>query len=132
MKSQRILHTMLRVGDMQRSINFYTQIIGMSVLRILDQPNEQYTLTFLGFGIESETCVLELTYNYGTSKYNIGNAYGHIAISVDDCYTACADIKSKGGNITLEPKALSGSNEIIAFVVDPDGYQIELIQRSES
>ena len=124
----RILHTMLRVGDMQRSIDFYTQIIGMRVLRTLDQPKESYTLTFLGFGEESDTCVLELTYNYGTSQYNMGNAYGHIAISVDDCYAVCADIKSKGGKIILEPKQLPGSNETIAFVADPDGYQIELIR----
>ena len=126
---QRILHTMLRVGDMQRSIDFYTQVIGMRVLRTLDQPTDNYVLTFLGFGDESKTCVLELTYNYGISEYNIGNAYGHIAISVDDCYTACADIKSKGGKVTREAGPLPGSDETIAFVVDPDGYQIELIHR---
>lgn len=126
---KRILHTMLRVGDMQRSINFYTNVIGMRVLRTLEQPTENYTLAFLGFGDESDTCVLELTYNYGQSDYNMGNAYGHIAISVDDCYTECADIKSKRGKIILEPKPLQGSNETIAFVVDPDGYQIELIHK---
>lgn len=126
---QRILHTMLRVGDMQRSINFYTQIIGMHVLRTFDQPNENYTLTFLGFGEESDNCVLELTYNYGISQYTMGNAYGHIAISVDDCHAACADIRSKGGNIIYEATLLPGSNETIAFVVDPDGYHIELLQR---
>lgn len=124
---QRILHTMLRVGDMQRSINFYTQVIGMRVLRTLDQPKENYTLTFLGFSEESDSCVLELTYNYGISQYHMGNAYGHIAISVDDCPAACADIKSKGGEVILEPVPLSGSDETIAFVVDPDGYKIELI-----
>jgi len=126
---KRILHTMLRVGDLRRSINFYTNVIGMQVLRTLDQPDENYSLAFLGFGDESETCVLELTYNYDKSEYNMGNAYGHIAISVDDCDTACADIKSKGGQVSFEPKQLQGSNEIIAFVVDPDGYQIELINR---
>jgi len=126
---QRILHTMLRVGDMQRSVNFYTQVIGMRVLRTLDQPKENYTLTFLGFGEESDSCVLELTYNYGTSEYNMGNAYGHIAISVDDCHAACADIKSKGGNVIYNATPLAGSNETIAFIVDPDGYQIELIHR---
>ncbi|VAW94795.1 Lactoylglutathione lyase [hydrothermal vent metagenome] len=128
---QKILHTMLRVGDMQRSEDFYTQIIGMRVLRRLDQAKENYTLTFLGFGEESDSCVLELTYNYGTSQYNMGDAYGHIAISVNDCHAACTDIKSKGGNVTYGPTPLSGSNEIIAFVVDPDGYQIELIQRPD-
>lgn len=129
---QRMLHTMFRVGDMQRSINFYTQVIGMRVLRTLDQPTENYTLTFLGFGEETDTCVLELTYNYGISDYDMGNAYGHIAISVDDCSTACANIKSKGGKVILEPKTLPGSDEIIAFVIDPDGYQIELIHRPAS
>ena len=126
---QRILHTMLRVADMQRSIDFYTQIIGMRVLRTLDQPNENYTLTFLGFGAESDSCVLELTYNYGTSQYKMGNAFGHIAISVENCIEACTDIKSKGGKIIFEPAPLSGCDEIIAFIVDPDGYEIELIQR---
>jgi len=120
---------MLRVGDMQRSINFYTKVIGMRVLRTLDQPTESYSLAFLGFGDESDTCVLELTYNYGKSEYNMGNAFGHIAISVDDCDVSCADIKSKGGEITLEPTPLQGTNETIAFAVDPDGYQIELIHR---
>jgi len=120
---------MLRVGDMQRSINFYTNVIGMRVLRTLEQPTESYSLAFLGFGDESDTCVLELTYNYGKSEYNMGNAFGHIAISVDDCFAECADIKSKGGDITLEPTPLQGTNETIAFAVDPDGYQIELIHR---
>jgi len=129
---QRILHTMLRITDMQRSIDFYTHVLGMKVLRTLDQPEEQYTLTFLGYEDEAETCALELTYNYGVSEYDMGNAYGHIAISVDDCNTACADVESKGGNVTFGPERLQGSDEIIAFVVDPDGYQIELIQRPAS
>jgi len=120
---------MLRVGDMQRSIDFYTQVLGMRVLRTLDQSADSYTLTFLGFGEETDTCVLELTFNYGVSKYDMGSAYGHLAISVDDCYTACAEIKAKGGKVIFEPALLSGSNETIAFVVDPDGYQIELIHR---
>ena len=127
---RRILHTMLRVNDLQRSIDFYTYILGMKVLRTFDQPEEKYTLTFLGFGEESETCVLELTYNYGASMYEMGNAYGHIAINVDDCHAACSEIREKGGNVTLEAKTLLGSNEIIAFVTDPDGYKIELIQRT--
>lgn len=126
---KRILHTMLRVGDITRSVEFYTQVIGMKVLRTFEQPEEKYSLTFLGFGEESDTCVLELTYNYGVSKYSKGNAYGHIAISVDDCYTACANIKSRGGKVTREAGPLLGSNEIIAFVSDPDGFEIELIQR---
>jgi len=127
---RRILHTMLRVKDLQRSIDFYTNILGMKVLRDVDQPEEKYTLVFLGFGEESETHALELTYNYGVSTYEMGNAYGHIAISVDDCHAACSEIREKGGNITLEAKPLFGSNEIIAFVTDPDGYKIELIQRT--
>lgn len=126
---QRILHTMLRVGDMQRSIKFYTEVIGMRVLRMLDQPTESYSLAFLGFDDESEACSLELTYNYGTSKYNLGNAFGHIAISVEDCYAACVEIKSKGGEVIFEPEQLKGSNETIAFIIDPDGYQVELIHR---
>ena len=127
--TQRILHTMLRVTDMQRSIDFYTQVIGMKVLRTLNQPPEEYTLTFLGFGDEAESCALELTYNYGVTNYTMGNAYGHIAISVDDCHAACRDIETKGGEITYEATPLTNSNETIAFVLDPDGYQIELVQR---
>jgi len=127
---RRILHTMLRVGDMQRSIEFYTQVIGMHVLRTLEQPDENYLLTFLGFGEESDSCVLELTHNGGVYDYDLGNAYGHIAISVDDCKTACSEIKEKGGNILVEAMPLAGTSETIAFVTDPDGYQIELIQRS--
>ena len=126
---QRILHTMLRVGDLQRSIDFYTNILGMRVLRTLDQPEEKYTLAFLGYGEESEHCAVELTYNYGVSGYQLGDAYGHIAISVNDCYEACSHIKDKGGEIVLEARQLTGSNEIIAFVLDPDGYQVELIER---
>ena len=125
----RILHTMLRVGDMQRSIAFYTEVLGMHVLRTLEQAEEKYSLVFLGFGDESETCVLELTHNHHVSQYKMGDAFGHIAISVDHCADACNEIKKKGGNVTLEATALKGSDEIIAFVTDPDGYQIELIQR---
>jgi len=127
---KRILHTMLRVGDLQRSINFYTKVLGMRVLRTLDQPEDRYTLVFLGFFEESNACVLELTYNYGISEYEQGSGFGHIAISVDDCCLACEDITSKGGEVVFGPEPLSGSNETIAFVVDPDGYPIELIQRS--
>ena len=126
---QRILHTMLRVGDMQRSVRFYTQVLGMKVLRQLDQPDEKYALTFLGFAEESDSCVLELTYNSGVSAYELGTGFGHIAISVHDCKAACAEIKAKGEKVILDAKLLAGSNEMIAFLVDPDGYKIELIQR---
>jgi len=125
---KRILHTMLRVGDLQRSIDFYTHVMGMRVLRTFEQPDEKYTLVFLGFGDESDTCVLELTYNYGISQYELGDGFGHIAISVNDCKAACDEIRQNGGNIALDAKPLPGSNEIIAFVTDPDGYKIELIQ----
>jgi len=128
----RILHTMLRVGNLQRSIDFYTQVIGMKVLRALDQPDEKYTLTFLGFGEESETCVLELTYNYDVHTYELGNAYGHIAIGVSDIKKVTTDIKRRGIRFSLEPTQLKGSNEIIAFITDPDGYEIELIERPGS
>jgi lactoylglutathione lyase len=122
---------MVRVGDMQRAVDFYTRVLGMKVLRTLDQPAEKYSLTFLGFGQESETCVLELTYNYGISNYEMGNAFGHIAMSVEDCHAACAEIRAKGGNVMYEPAPLPGSSEIIAFITDPDGYKIELIQRTQ-
>ena len=123
---------MLRVGDIQKSIEFYTNVLGMDILRTYERPEEKYSLTFLGYADESEDCVLELTYNYGIDKYEMGNAYGHIAISVDDCKQACEDIKAKGGRIIYEANQLEGSNEIIAFLIDPDGYQIELIQRSDN
>ncbi len=126
---KRILHTMIRVGDLQRSIDFYTLIIGMKVLRMFNQPDDNYTLAFLGFAEESETCVLELTYNFGVSEYDKGNGFGHIAISVDNCKIACDEIREKDGNIILDAELLPGSNEIIAFITDPDGYQIELVQR---
>ncbi len=127
--TRRMLHTMLRVGDMQRSVDFYTQVMGMRVLRSFEQPEDNYSLTFLGFGDETDTCVLELTYNHGVSKYDLGTGYGHIAIGVKDCYEACADIKALGGTVIREPGPLKGSNEVIAFVSDPDGYEIELIYR---
>lgn len=125
----RILHTMLRVSNIEKSIEFYTNMMGMDVLRTFDQPDQGFSLTFLGYAKESETCVLELTYNYGDHKYELGNAFGHIAIAVDDCYTSCALIKALGGNIVREAGPLDGSNEVIAFVEDPDGYKIELVQK---
>ena len=132
LEARRILHTMLRVGDMTRSVSFYTDVIGMRVLRTLDNPEEQYSLTFLGFGAESETCVLELTYNYGVTRYELGTGYGHVAIGVKDIHRACAEIRERGGEIVMEPSSLKGTSEIIAFVSDPDGYKIELIQRPEN
>jgi lactoylglutathione lyase len=126
---KRILHTMLRVSDIENSIEFYTKILGMDVLRTFDRPDQGFSLTFLGYAKESETCVLELTYNYDINQYDLGNAFGHIAIGVDDCYSACEQIKALGGNIVREAGPLTGSDEIIAFVEDPDGYKIELIQK---
>ena len=124
----RMLHIMLRVGNLQSSLTFYTQILGMRILRTLDQPTDKYTLAFLGYGEESNTCVLELTYNYGVSKYQSGTGYGHIAIGVIDCYQVCQAIRAQGGKIIREPAPLKGTNEVIAFIEDPDGYPVELIQ----
>ena len=126
---KKILHTMLRISNLQQSIKFYTQILGMRVIRTLEQPDDKYTLVFLGNGEESETCVLELTYNYGISSYDMGNAYGHIAIGVSDIQQVTTDIKRQNIRFSLEPTQLKGTNEIIAFLTDPDGYQIELIER---
>ena len=125
----RILHTMLRVSNIEKSIGFYTKILGMDVLRTFEPAEQGFSLTFLGYAKESETCVLELTYNYGVTNYELGNAFGHIAIGVEDCYTTCEQIKTLGGNIVREAGPLVGSDEIIAFVEDPDGYKIELIQK---
>jgi len=121
---------MLRVGDMQRSVDFYTQVLGMQVLRTFAQPDEHYSLSFLGFGPESETCVLELTYNEGVSEYERGTGYGHIAIGVDDIHKTCAEIRRLGGKIRREPGPLKGSDEVIAFLEDPDGNAVELIQKT--
>lgn len=126
--NRRMLHTMLRVGNMANSITFYTQVLGMRVLRVVEQPEQHYSLAFLGFGNESDTCVLELTFNHGVSQYDLGTGYGHIAIGVKDCYQVCDDIKARGGKVTREAGPLKGSTEVIAFVADPDGYPIELIQ----
>ncbi|HHJ13685.1 MAG TPA: lactoylglutathione lyase [Gammaproteobacteria bacterium] len=129
MNNARLLHTMLRVGNMQRSIEYYTRVLGMKVLRTLNQPSENYSLTFLGYGDESDTCVLELTYNHGISSYDMGNAFGHIAIGVHNCQEACTLVRKRGGKIVYGPEPLKGSDEIIAFTEDPDGYQVELVQR---
>jgi lactoylglutathione lyase len=125
----RLLHTMLRVGDLQRSIDFYTKVLGMKLLRTTDRPDQHYTLAFVGYGANPEHAELELTYNYGVEKYDMGSAYGHIALEVDDAYKACADVKAKGGNVTREAGPVKGGSTVIAFVQDPDGYKIELIQK---
>ncbi len=126
-----LLHTMLRVGDMSRSIDFYTKVLGMNLIRTVDRPDQQYTLAYLGFGHGNADghAELELTYNYGVSSYDMGSAYGHIAIAVPDAYKACEKIKQAGGNVTRAAGPVKGGNTVIAFVQDPDGYKIELIQR---
>jgi len=124
----RILHTMLRVGDLQRSIDFYTKVLGMTVLRTTDRPDQKYTLAFVGYGDERDNAVLELTYNYGVDRYDLGTAYGHIAISVPDAAAACSAVRAKGGSVTREAGPVKGGTSVIAFVQDPDGYKIELIQ----
>jgi lactoylglutathione lyase len=127
----RFLHTMLRVGDLQRSIQFYTQVLGMQLLRTTDRPEQKYSLAFVGYGSNPEHAELELTYNYGVDHYDPGSAYGHVAIGVPDAYAACDKIRAAGGAITREPGPVKGGNTVIAFVTDPDGYKIELIQRAE-
>lgn len=124
----RILHTMLRVGDLQKSIDFYTKCLGMKVLRTVDRPEQQYTLAYLGYGANPEHAELELTFNYDTNKYDLGTAYGHIAIQVSDAAKTCADVKALGGTVTREAGPVKGGDTIIAFVQDPDGYKVELIQ----
>jgi len=128
----RILHTMLRVGDLQRSIDFYTQVLGMKLLRTSDNTEYKYTLAFLGYGSNPEHAELELTYNYGVDKYEMGTAYGHIAVSVDDAYKACDAARNSGGNVTREAGPVKGGSTVIAFVTDPDGYKIEFIERKDS
>ena len=129
----RFLHTMLRVGDLQRSIDFYTQVMGMTLIRTSDNPSQKYTLAFVGYGSNPEQAELELTYNYGVTQYEIGTAYGHIALGVADVAATCEAIRIKassmGGAITREAGPVKGGTTIIAFVTDPDGYKVELIQR---
>lgn len=124
----RLLHTMLRVGNLQASIDFYTHFMGMKLLRQSENKEYHYTLAFIGYGEESDTTVLELTYNWGNSQYDIGEAYGHIAIAVDDIYTLCASIEQLGGDVYRKPGPVKGGKTVIAFVRDPDGYAIELIE----
>lgn len=125
----RFLHTMLRVGDLQRSIDFYTQVLGMKLLRQRDNEEYKYSLAFLGFESNPAQAELELTYNWGQTQYDMGTAYGHIAIGVKDCYAACEQIKAAGGQVTREAGPVKGGTTVIAFITDPDGYKIELIQR---
>jgi lactoylglutathione lyase len=125
----RILHTMLRTGDLDRSIRFYTEVLGMRLLRRKDYPDGEFTLAFIGYGDESDHTVIELTYNWGIDSYEMGNAYGHIAIEVDDVYQAADEIRRRGGKILREAGPMNAGTTIIAFVEDPDGYPIELIGR---
>ena len=123
---------MLRVGDLQRAIDFYTRVLGMKLLRTTDRPQQKYSLAFVGYGSNPEQAEIELTYNYGVSSYELGTAYGHIALGVPDVYATCEKIRAAGGNITREPGPVQGGSTVIAFVTDPDGYKIELIQREST
>ncbi len=128
----RILHTMIRVGDLDRSIAFYTEVLGMSLLRRKDYPGGKFTLAFVGYGPESEQAVIELTHNWDTTEYDLGNGFGHIAIEVEDAYAACDEIKKRGGVVTREAGPMKHGTTVIAFVKDPDGYSIELIQNKSA
>lgn len=125
----RLLHTMIRSGDLDRSIEFYTQTLGMTLLRRQDYPDGKFTLAFVGYGDEARSSVIELTYNWGVSHYEIGNGFGHLAIEVDDVYAACDEIRKKNGKIIREAGPMNAGTTVIAFVADPDGYSIELIGR---
>ncbi|HYR36103.1 MAG TPA: lactoylglutathione lyase [Burkholderiales bacterium] len=126
----RFLHTMLRVGDLQRSIQFYTEVLGMKLLRTTDRPEQKYSLAFVGYDDEKRTAVLELTYNYGVARYDLGSAFGHVAIGVPDVKQACEKVRHNGGKVTREAGPVKGGTSVIAFVEDPDGYKIEFIQTS--
>ena len=126
----RMLHTMLRVGDLDQSIAFYTEVLGMQLLRRKDYPTGRFTLAFLGYGPESEQTVLELTHNWDTNSYELGDAYGHIALGVEDIRSTCAAISGKGGRVVREPGPMKHGSTVIAFVEDPDGYKVELIELS--
>ena len=125
----RMLHTMLRVGDLQRAVDFYTNVLGMRLLRTTERPEQKYSLAFVGYADESEQAVLELTYNHGVDRYDLGNGFGHIAIGVPDVAAACNAVRSKGGTVTREAGPVKGGTTVIAFVQDPDGYKIELIEK---
>ncbi len=126
----RFLHTMLRVGDLQRSVRFYTEVLGMKLLRTTDRPEQKYSLAFVGYEDEKRQAVLELTYNYGVDHYELGTAFGHVAIGVPDVKQACDKVRTNGGKVTREPGPVKGGTSVIAFVEDPDGYKIEFIQTS--
>ncbi|MBP2836040.1 MULTISPECIES: lactoylglutathione lyase [Dickeya] len=128
----RLLHTMLRVGDLQRAIDFYTKVLGMRLLRTSDNPEYKYSLAFVGYTEESDGAVIELTYNWGVDSYEMGTAFGHIALGVDDVAGACERIRQAGGKVTREAGPVKGGTTVIAFVEDPDGYKIELIERSQA
>ena len=125
----RILHTMLRVGDLDRSVKFYTEVLGMKLLRTTDRPEQKYSLAFVGYDEESRASVIELTYNYGVDRYELGTAYGHIAIEIDDAAKSCDAVRAKGGKVTRAAGPVKGGTTVIAFVEDPDGYKIEFIER---
>ncbi|WP_439328022.1 lactoylglutathione lyase [Lonepinella sp. BR2357] len=128
----RILHTMLRVGNLERSIKFYQDVLGMRLLRTSENPEYKYSLAFLGYADEDESAVIELTYNWGVEQYELGTAYGHIAIGVDDIYATCEAVKAVGGNVTREPGPVKGGTTVIAFVEDPDSYKIEFIENKQA
>jgi lactoylglutathione lyase len=124
----RLLHTMLRVGNLERSIRFYTEVLGMKLLRTTDRPEQKYSLAFVGYDAEDRSTVLELTYNYGVERYDLGSGFGHIAIGVPDVAQACDKVRRQGGKVTREPGPVKGGTSVIAFVEDPDGYKIEFIE----
>ena len=128
----RLLHTMLRVGDLQRSVRFYTEVLGMKLLRTTERPEQKYSLAFVGYDTEERSAVIELTYNHGVERYEMGGAFGHIAIGVPDVAGACAKVRGAGGKVTREPGPVKGGGSVIAFVEDPDGYKIEFIERKAS
>lgn len=125
----RLLHTMIRVGDLQRSIDFYTQVLGMKLLRKTDYPGGRFTNAFVGYDDESRAAVLELTHNWDTKSYDMGGGFGHVAVEVEDAYKTCDEVKRRGGRVTREPGPMKHGTTVIAFVEDPDGYKIEFVQR---
>jgi len=125
----RVLHTMIRVGDLDRSIKFYTEVLGMQVIKVSDHPEGKFTNVFVGYGSEADGATIELTYNYGVESYELGTGFGHVAVGVVDAYKACAEIKARGGVVTREAGPMKHGTTVIAFVQDPDGYKIELIQQ---